>query len=197
MKRAGKTKRKGEQAPSSAPTMHEEGLAPAPGGYCVGATCLQGLTFFPSLFQTRGVNPTFTFRSGRSLEKENSEAVQMQTLATADLVINSSEEHHELQRERSFLPPPSSLLPQWTQRTLEFALLHTRRPVAENEVKSTKAGPNSAKWHQLRFCCCEGVILQCKFLVLTQSFRLFFMVLPHGSSPWAGLPRGKILNQAK
>lgn len=30
---------------------------------------------------------------------------------------------------------------------LEFAFLHTRRPLAENEVKSTNAGPNAVKWH--------------------------------------------------
>lgn len=112
MKGAGKTKQKGEQAPSAASTTHEGGLARVPGNYCARAACLQGLTFFPSLFQMRGVNPTFTFRSERSLENENSEAVQMQTLATADLFINSLEEHHELQKEGNFLPPPSSLLPQ-------------------------------------------------------------------------------------
>lgn len=67
-----------------------------------------GLIFFPSSFQMRGVNLTFTVRSKRSLENENSEAVQMQTLATVDLFINSLEEHHELQKEGNFLhlPPP-------------------------------------------------------------------------------------------
>jgi len=60
----------------------------------------------------RGVNPTFTFTSGRSLENENSEAVQMQTLATVDLFINSLEEHHELQKGEFSPPPHSSLLPQ-------------------------------------------------------------------------------------
>lgn len=50
----------------------------------------------------RGVKLTFTFRSEKSLENGNSEAVQMQTLATADLFINSSEEHNELQKEGNF-----------------------------------------------------------------------------------------------
>lgn len=100
-------------------------------------------------------------------------------------------------RRGIFSPRPAVCCLSEHSGMLEFAFLHTRRPVAENEVKSTNAGPNSAKWHQLQFCCCERVILQHKFLVLTQSFRLLFMVLPHGNSPWTGLPRRKVLNQAK
>lgn len=114
-----------------------------------------GLNFFPSLFQMRGVNPTFTFRSERSLENESSEAVQTQTLATTDLFINSLEEHHELQKEGNFLPfPPAPQVFCLSEHSgmLEFAFLHTRRPVAENEEKFTNAGPDSVKWHQLRFC---------------------------------------------
>lgn len=83
-----------------------------------------------------------TFRSERSLENENSEAVQMQTLA-ADLFINSLEEHHELQKEGNF-PPQVCCLTEHSDK-LEFAFLHTRRPVAENEVKSTNTGSNAVK----------------------------------------------------
>lgn len=74
----------------------------------------------------------------------------MQTLAAADLFINSLEEHHELQ-EGNF-PPQVCCLTEHSDK-LEFALLHTRRPVAENEVKSTNTGPEALKWQQLQFCC--------------------------------------------
>lgn len=112
-----------------------------------------GLIFFPSSFQMRGVNLTFTVRSKRSLENENSEAVQMQTLATVDLFINSLEEHHELQKEGNFLHPPQVCCLGEHSGMLEFAFLHTRRPAAENEVKATGTAPDSAVWHQLQLHC--------------------------------------------
>lgn len=57
-------------------------------------------------------------------------------------------------RKGIFLPPPPQVccLSEHSGM-LEFTFLHTRRPTAENEVKSTNAGPNSVKWHQLPFCC--------------------------------------------
>lgn len=75
----------------------------------------------------------------------------MQRLATADLFINSLEEHHELQKKADF-PLQVCCLTEHGDK-LEFAFLHTRMPVAENEVKSTNRGPNTVKWHQLQFCC--------------------------------------------
>lgn len=145
----------------------------------------------------RGVNPTFTFRSERSLANENSEAVQMQTLATLDLFINSLE-HHELQKEGNFSPPPKfaasvntvaclsllSYIPGGLQQKMRL------NPQTQGPIQSSGTSSHFAAVH-------EGAVLQSKSPVPTQSFRLLLVVLPHGNNPWTRLPRGKIPNQVK
>lgn len=77
---------------------------------------------------------------------------------------------------------------------LEFAFLHTRMPVAENEVKSIMQELIQSSGTSSSFAAVhEGAVLQSEYLVLTRSFRLLLVILPHGNGP----RQGKIPNQVR
>lgn len=90
-------------------------------------------------------------------------------------------------------PPPVCCLSEHSGM-LDFALLHTRMPVVENEVKSTTQEPIQSSGTLSSFSAVhEAAVLQSESLVLTQSFRLLLVILPHGNGP----RQGKIPNQVR